>query len=253
MDITSKISLYDLFAMIIPGGIIIAMILYFCNFCPYCDIIKMFWESEMGICNPPSFLLGAIFVICSYIVGLLNNTIADSIFTFFRNNVNFIYNEVRRVITENGNINLWKFVRTMFDNDNPVNYNLFSYFNTTIWMSNNTLNPRIYFSAYYALSQNKLLGNVPILEAQIVLIRNLLFPLFLLVVFLCWQRNVLFCWLIYGINKEWYGLNALLWSIVVPLFMIVILFIIAVLFIIMVERQNRVYRMVWEAANYYEL
>ena len=132
----------------------------------------------------------------AYFIGLINNWVADGILRFFRNHQSMIDNEMLRVVELNGVIHLDKFGGNKY-------------------------------KAYYALNRQKLLGSVPIVEAQVALIRNCLLPLLLLTSILGYRQ---------------------FWCCVIPLFMLTVF-----LFIVMVQRQNKIYQMVWEAANYYEL
>lgn len=134
--------------------------------------------------------------VMAYFIGLINNWVADGILRFFRNNQSMIDNEMLRVVELNGVIHLDKFGGNKY-------------------------------KAYYALNRQKLLGSVPIVEAQVALIRNCLLPLLLLTSILGYRQ---------------------FWCCVIPLFMLTVF-----LFIVMVQRQNKIYQMVWEAANYYEL
>lgn len=192
----SKLSLYDLFAMIIPGGIIMATAWICLGIdLPFC-VKDLSCGCKIITDNDYPIWLWIVLSVMAYFIGLINNWVADGILRFFRNNQSMIDNEMLRVVELNGVIHLDKFGGNKY-------------------------------KAYYALNRQKLLGSVPIVEAQVALIRNCLLPLLLLTSILGYRQ---------------------FWCCVIPLFMLTVF-----LFIVMVQRQNKIYQMVWEAANYYEL
>lgn len=192
----SKLSLYDLVAMIIPGGIIMATTWICLGIdLPFC-VKELSCGCKIITDNDYPIWLWIVLSVMAYFIGLINNWVADGIFRFFRNNQSMIDNEMLRVVELNGVIHLDKFGGNKY-------------------------------KAYYALNRQKLLGSVPIVEAQVALIRNCLLPLLFLTSILGYRQ---------------------FWCCVIPLFMLTVF-----LFIVMLQRQNKIYQMVWEAANYYEL
>lgn len=82
-----------------------------------------------------------------------------------------------------------------------------------------------YYKAYYSLSEKKLLGSVPLIESQVSLLRNSLIPTILLTYILRQIMSECCVWLAIGL--------------------------IILMFVVMVQRQQKVYRMIWESYNYY--
>lgn len=231
----SKLSLYDFFAMIIPGGIIMAAICPLLRFeIPYhlevvCNVGYVTVENELPAWSWPFM------IVIAYFVGLINNWISDGVFRSIRNDKRMIDNQLLRVVELNGIIHLARFggnkyvkskedeVRLIF----VVLYLLKKVFLSLSGFKHQIKNHIDYYMVYYILAQHKLLGSIPTLEAQVVLIRNCLIPLFVFALICVYLQS---------------------WSLSIILIIISI-----VLFTIMVQRQNKIYQMVWEAANYYKL
>ena len=237
MDISSKFSLYDMLAMIIPGGIIMAAIALSCDVdCLHKGIITCcgcgaFVNRDINI------MQCIILLSASYILGLINNWISDGVFWGFRNNRTAIDNELLRVILENGNINLQSYVGSGYNNSKD-SYKCLPYICVTTlckiiyhWspcMRKNRITPNYvpYYKAYYALAGSRNLGSIPAIESQVALLRNILIPL---IVFLChWKK-------IFPLNELY------------PIMGIILTY------IVMIQRQNKAYRLVWESVNYYKI
>lgn len=237
MDISSKFSIYDILAMIIPGCIIIAFI-------SICIHFHLDNEETIIIFNNPvkivcikyikdlsALQLFTLFII-AYFIGLINNWMNDGIFRGFRNNPEAIENSLNQVLYENnitytfnyrGYIytyqtrerkNLWKITKVIirrFPKQSPANF----------IMQN-------YYHIYYKLAKQRLLGNIPQIESQVALLRNTIVPLSILIVMLI-------------INNS--HLN----------FIIYILLLLSdiLLFFVMIQRQNKIYNMIWESGYYY--
>ena len=74
-ELVSKLSLYDILAMVIPGGTIIVFIALMIN--------NSLIVNEDLIEKPLSWI---IWLVISYIIGLLNHTLATFVWKRFRNN-----------------------------------------------------------------------------------------------------------------------------------------------------------------------
>lgn len=231
----SKLSLFDFFAMLIPGGIIMATI------CPYLNCVMPICTEELCCCCKvivddefPAWMW-LVLTVVAYLIGLINNWIADGAFRIFRNDRRMIDNELLRVVRSNGVIHLDKFGGNRYVNSKESSLCLIcavqlSFKNVIRGFcpdcKHQHRNHVEYYKAYYCLSRHNLLGGVSIIEAQVALIRNCLIPILLFTVF----EHCLSCECV-----------------------IAIVIMLAALFIVMVQRQNKIYRMIWEAANYYEL
>lgn len=238
MDLSSKFSLYDILAMIIPGGIIMAAIALTIDTEWLRNTIETCCGGKIVIERTPNFLYYVIILSFAYIIGLINNWISDGVFRGFRNNRTAIDNELLRVILENGNINLKSYVGSGYNNSKDSYRCLPCICITTLckiiyhWlpcMWNNRITPNYvpYYKAYYALAISRNLGSIPAIESQVALLRNILIPL--IVFFWChWKK-------IFTLNELY------------PIMGIILTY------IVMIQRQNKVYRLVWESANYYKI
>lgn len=101
MENTNKFPLYELLAMVIPGGIIIAAFWLMSGFMPFYSIIDYCCGYSKITYLIPEFLFYAIFITIAYVLGLINNWIADGIFKGFRNNPTAIKNELLKVLYTN--------------------------------------------------------------------------------------------------------------------------------------------------------
>ena len=258
-----QFSIYDVLAMIIPGGIIMASTyLLFdtsfaesyghiidqasnnmcdCLFPKYChklshltpNILVISYDNCIASFNNQINLIQGFFLLAtSYILGLINNWLNDGLFRAFRNNEKAIQNELQKVIKLNGNIRLRRFIGNNYDNTIKIKCLLVIQviilwdIVTCIFTRNKSTDKKIineYYNAYYFLSQRKLISSISFLESQVVLLRNCLIPTILLIIAL-------------------YKL---------PLCDYTLLLVIIFLYTVMVQRQNKIYNIVWEEANYY--
>lgn len=229
MDISSKFSLYDVLAMIIPGGIIMAAIalMFKFNDSNDCCGCMVYVEADFD------FVQCVLILSAAYIMGLINNWLCDIFYYGFRNNRIAIENELMRTLRDNENIYLknqgvvlncsgkpevksqWKIIKSVFKS---IREHLFEH--------KHFKNHTAYYRFYYALSRHNLLGSIPMIESQVALLRNSLFPLAALAIALCLKYTSY--WLFMALA-------------VIPLFLV------------MVQRQNKVYDIIWESANYYKL
>ncbi len=225
MDLSSKFSLYDVLAIIIPGGFIMVAVggidcvfrqdYYFESCCG----IKIPIVNDIGITE-------SIAILCvAYIIGLINNWLCDGIFRGFRNFVKAIDNELIKVIKSN-NIKHTAF-RKYFDSKHSFKClaticlsTLLNIIKEWVPCKSYKQNNTEYYNVYYALTMHNLLGKVPLLETQVSLLRNSLIPLTIIT----------------SHFSLWAGVAT-------PI----------LIFIVMVQRQNKVYSMVWESANYYHI
>lgn len=223
MELASKFSLYDVLAIIIPGGIIMADIALWINgdwhqtdilvCCGHVISIK----SDIGIFNSIILLAGA------YIVGLINNYIADMIFFRFRNNRRLIFYSLVSTIQQiPATLNVKIIDIKHFRRLKPLNpFSMVA----IIWKRQPKRIPITYYSSYYSLAKTNSLGCIPIIESQVALLRNCLFPFSLLA-------------LVFGLNGQY----------ILALISLVLL---AGSYMVMIVRQNKVYELVWESTLYY--
>ena len=223
-------------AMIIPGGIIIASIHLLINIDSIKDCLNTLIGFNIHNPNDISIVYGIFLFVLIYLSGLTNSIISDYIFRGFRNNHTAIDYERLKILHNTSYINL-----NINSNIQPLNFTPVRFIKRLIIMckdikegwsrSYSKPNHNMYYFYYYALNQEKLLGSVPLIEIQVALLRNTILPLIFL------SLIVLFH------NISW---NSLLLSIEISCITIG-------MFILMVERQNKIYNMIWEASCYYKL
>lgn len=238
MDLSSKFSLYDILAMIIPGGIIMAAIALTIDTEWLRNTIETCCGGKIVIERTPNFLYYVIILSFAYIIGLINNWINDGVFRGFRNNHEAIKNELRKVLKTNGNINLHNFAGHKYDSDKTAITCLPCLSIKIFWQiirnllpcRTNRTEPTDYYKAYYSLSTNQQLGSVPLIETQVALLRNIILPLCMLTVFLA-CKNIM----------------------IAPYQSTILTIMILCVYIVMIQRQNKVYNIIWESANYYRL
>ena len=233
MDISAKFSLYDVLAKIIPGWIIMAAI-------NPCDIIEWL-HNETATCSGCvssttdglDLMQCAILLSSSYVLGLINNWINDGIFCGFRNNRYAIENELMRTLRDNENLYLknhgiiWsRRGKPMVKKQIEIIKSVFKSIYNHLVKHQHFKNQAIYYRFYYALSQRNLLGSIPMIESQIALLRNTLLPISVLAIIFCVKDTCLWLFMMLA---------------VIPLFLV------------MIQRQNKIYNLIWESANYYKL
>lgn len=236
MDLSSKFSLYDFLAMIIPGGIILAILLISYGDSQICEKSVTYCcgcqTSEFSV----DVVQSVIFLVASYFIGMINNWFCDGFFKGFRNFPFAIENALINTIRSNGNMDLHKIVDSTYDNSKDGSRCLCCVIIKTLGSILCKLFPckkaelhksvvSNYYKAYYSLSKKKLLGSVPLIESQVSLLRNSLIPTILLACMLRQTMSGCCVWLAIGL--------------------------IILMFVVMVQRQQKVYRMIWESYNYY--
>ena len=176
--IIGKMSLYETMTMIVPGTMIV-----FCVSLADPDM----WSKNL--CRPEfiaklNFLFDTaiVFVLftLSYVAGLFNYLIADTIWRIFglRNNTCMIKNILNAKIASNN----YKQIVQLIKNKNNSNEEICE-------LSSDKVED-IYYEAYtYALKQNSK-SNIPFLENQVAMLKGLLFPM---------------SWIIYLLSPEPWG------------------------------------------------
>lgn len=236
MEISSKFSLYDILAMIIPGGVIMACV---CFYMEFPEKLHCKYDEHPGncviLCRDIPLSIAIIMLILSYLTGLVNNWIMDGIFKGFRN-YDMAINKALLDTAQNNNILALKGIDGINDyiNRKKRNQCLLCIVFKTLWEILKSFNlcrkvtqsriKRIYLHVYYFLWEHKQLGAIPLIESQVVLLRNLIIPIALLIAFCSTCCNIPF--------------RICLWLFVI------------LMFVVMIQRQQKIYRMVWEVYNY---
>lgn len=182
-DIVSKISLYDILAMIVPGCILlwcIAMISGVSNWVENCECIQ-FITVHQNI--PQTLCFSAIFLILAYVVGLINFMV-----------ISWIWQMIPLGIRPQW---IWKYLQ-----DNVFKWKMNCTKQLLIDKAIIEANAEgireykkddaatikdAYFEAYTYASQNTENNTVPIIENQVAMLRSLIIPLSLLMAMNCNQ------------------------------------------------------------------
>ena len=240
---SSGFSLYEFLGIFIPGVFILGWAIY----C-FPSLESITWTTSGCCCTSKEsvtvadafskeFII-AVFIAIAFVLGLIFNMIADWVFRGFRN--------IPELIEESAiaQRNLWNeeypdiVTERYFTGNRKQDLSLFySIYVTFINILKllftcskkddlkSQMHIKYYYKAYYRIMQCNLLGNIPRLEAQVNFLRNMsLISLFFM--FSC-------CFTII----PWW--SYLLFS--------------AACFIIMVQRQNKIYSLVWEGYIFMDL
>lgn len=221
-------------AMIIPGGIIIATILVITVLnISQTDIIR-YCGCNVDVNDEVDLLQCAVLLSAAYIIGLINNWINDGFFRGFRNNRNAIENELIKVLKNNELLNLKNSGILLINKDYRKVKNLKTIikevtkeiFKNVFCKHKRDVNPPVYYAVYYKLAEKKLIGTVAFIESQVSLLRNSILPLFILTIVLFIQ------------NWKW-----AIGTVILAIFS----------YVVMIQRQNKIYQIIWESANYYKI
>lgn len=196
----SKFTFFDIMAMLIPGGVIIAMIALSLGY-------KLSCNTEDNINT--ILVITYIFVLC-YLVGLVHNTIMD----YIGNKIHF-RNNPRRIYTT---------LKKFQDRD----YSYLKELTKDIIKSKEEQHILDkYYEAYYYVERHSNNNHIHIIETQVIFIRNMLLPLFLLFLFHfdAFSDDI-------GINNPYIKCPFIIGTIS--------------LFLPLISRQKKIYELVWE-------
>lgn len=263
-DFVAKISLYDILAMLIPGGTIFLFLSLVLG-----NQLKI---NESAI-DP---ILGwTIALVSSYLLGLINHVCTAMIWNPFRNNPIMIQKSYDLVLNRMETTQyLNSFLSKKVDNytfkeeymyiwgivlgyivvplvvticmicSKEYGFIVFTIYSIVIiiygsihWFKKNTFKSEsfldVYYSSYYYVSKYGYGNYISIMEGQVAFIQNMFFPLFLIVFFpvgeLYWKD--LFC------------CNVCLIKIFISIGILL-------LFPVVYQRQNKIYQCVWEDFEY---
>ncbi|MDR0754696.1 MAG: hypothetical protein LBF04_04830 [Prevotellaceae bacterium] len=149
-NVSSKMTLYDMLAMVIPGFLLL-MLFPFCCGC----IVLSKWINDI--------YTGVLLVLASYIIGLIYHKAVEYLYnkTEFRNSEKHIKKQSERFY------DTFKKDGGKLPDEMPIS----------------TRND--YYTAYYALMKENMLNSIPILEVQVAFIRNLLPLIVLYIIAIC--------------------------------------------------------------------
>lgn len=224
----SGVSIFDFLTMIIPGGIIIAIIGEWLGYIPF----------VINVCDKSAFTSYIILCVVVYLIGLIHNAFMDFLFNWwFRNNAYYIQyfhiitseNKKENILTINAKgcykycilRDICIFIQALKKECSFFDKKIFK-----VRKNNKNRNiRREYYRAYYYITNHSINSSISIMECQVTFIRNMLIP----AICICFYYDMFKCVL---------GMPDIQWG----YFFIAII----ALFITMISRQNKIYRRVWE-------
>ncbi|MDR3180944.1 MAG: hypothetical protein LBT61_03330 [Prevotellaceae bacterium] len=195
-----KSSIYDFFAMVIPGFLWLLLISFCCK-----------WNFTFAGYGIDGIIGGTMLFIACYTIGLVYHKLVELMTNkWFRNN--------RCCIRKS-----WEKFCTEYKKDNDKKEN-------SQWTKGNRHD---YFKAYYTLMKEGMLGSIPVLEAQVAFLRNLVL---ITVAYTIKMYCCSWCWCCLSISPC---------SFTVALIILLVLMVVALISI-----QNKIYYLVWEGYEY---
>lgn len=192
----SKLTAYDFLGMLIPE---IVVVYCFCLSFFHCALYESFtryccWKT--AVIDSPTMLNGTcaaiLFFSISYIVGMFINCLADCVFGRFRNNDKLLQFAGLRFRQRQSK------TKKSFGTPKTIFCQVIGYANKT----DTSRHKQYYKCCHWLLHYNKLSGAVPVLEAQVAFVRNMILPTVLLIVIpflhcffikICVIVSLLFC------------------------------------------------------------
>lgn len=243
-SVVSKLSLYDILAMVIPGGTILLFL---------SSIIGFDLTFEHASIHS-TFIWIAVFVL-SYLLGLINHVLTAMVWKPFRNNIHMINRAHDDVLGDKTKGNLLSKVCCILKNAILViaayvamgccllfscrcNLLYFGGFLIVLILlcimcccrkTTAESDLKKYYKAYYAVAKNRYSDDIFIMEGQVAFIQNMLFPIFLLLLLPDLGNICIAKW------------NCIRWFLAFG--------IIALIYVVF-ERQLKIYQRVWTDSEY---
>ena len=192
MNASSKVTLYDMLAMVIPGFLL--LLLFYAGFG---------WQFEIPV-GMNELVAGILMFIACYTVGLI-----------YHKAVEYLYNKAG---FRNNKANIQKALEKFQINEGKSG------------IDKKSVLP-VYYQTYYRLMKHNMLNSIPVLEAQVAYIRNMLPLMALYIIALCSCRF------------DFWSVNSCALAI--------ILFIVAVILAVLLGKiQGKIYELIWEGYKY---
>jgi hypothetical protein len=202
MDLSSKLTMYDFFAMVIPGLLI--LLLFRC-------IVGCYLSLNCEMVNNGWFIVFVL--IFSYLIGLLWNKFMELFFCKFRNCNFFIKQQYNKFALD--------YKKESGKEINGIDKNF----------------KHEYYKAYYFLMEKNCLNSIPVLEAQVALVRNLIVLILFYIIIFIHCDNVIYHYVKSQLHNT-FGLAILL--LIIFIGMICLLF----------KIQDKIYYLIWEGYEY---
>jgi hypothetical protein len=191
----AKSSIYDFFAMVIPGFLWLLLISFCCK-----------WNFMFADYDADGIIGGTMLFIACYTIGLVYHKLVELMTNkWFRNNRCCIRKSWKKFCKEYEK-----------DNDNKKN---------SQWTKGD------YFKAYYKLMKEGRLGNIPVLEAQVAFLRNLVL-------------------ITAAYTIKMYCCACCCLSISPCSFTVALIILLVLMVVALISIQNKIYYLVWEGYAY---
>jgi len=226
MEVSSKMTLYDMLAMVIPGFLLLMVPVAICG-----NFLQL-----ACIYDKHSFMFILIATIASYAVGLVYHWIIISIgscFKWDKNKMKWDCESCKKTIKKwiilffDFRNNLWRIREMKIKHNNEINKN-----------DHNKPTKDDYYHAYYFLMEKKCLHNIPILELQVAFLKNMAPIVFLYGILIIFNYTK-----IHWFVKCCLCLNP---------YCIAIALIVLTFFLLyaMIKIQDKIYELIWEGNQY---
>jgi hypothetical protein len=224
MDASSKLTLYDMLAMVIPGFLLLLLM----NFIFDCKLLS----DKNDI-----YSIFLVFV-ASYITGLIWNKFMEKAFRYFRNSSDSIEKETKKFYQGYKEEKTEAKAKGETDPVKKAEIEAKIEAETKDYIKKKSFKYE-YYKAYYILMKNNCLYNIPTLEAQVAFIRNMLPIISLYIIAICCSDEI--CRFL----KSLLIVNSCCTAI--------LLFVAGIaMYYIMNRIQNKIYYLIWEGAQYLE-
>ena len=157
MNVTSKLSLYDFLTMFVSGSLILA-----------CIMPASVLSDKQCCCRASDFdfLIPLFFSLAAYLVGMIWHKLVEWFWSIiFKSKKKCIFGNVFRSFERNSK----KLISVAFEE--------VAGYPKSVIKDTDECRQRKYYFGYYYLQEKQSLGNIPILEAQEALLRDILLPL----------------------------------------------------------------------------
>jgi hypothetical protein len=201
---TPKVTMYDSLAMVISGFLILLLLASVLGWLPL----------NSGVANENSWLSITVISLLSYLIGLMWHKFCDLLFRKFRNCEYSIKHEYRRFVADYQHNSKQQLAEKISENFKHE-----------------------YYQAYYSLMAKNCLCNIPVLEAQVAFVRNLIpINIIYIIVFLHCD-NALSDFVKSQLDTTF-------------AFVIMLLFLFVGLIYLLLKLQSKIYYLVWEGNEY---
>ena len=226
-----KFNLYETLAMLIPGATIIYAVFVFIHLIPQCArdcLMPIAIDLSAGEFFQHKTICIVLFIILSYLIGILHHSWMNSVFRCLRNDPT----ELLAVLKEMQEKNMYKKCLPQLLGADITS------------LTKDVIIEKYYEAYYYVFSKNKHIS-VPTIESQIHAIRNMFFPLMFVLIFNLIKYIIELC---KNYHCECCNIMRIIVILIITCFIAFVFF--YALNWLMHERQGKVYHAVFEDYEY---